>query len=1326
VHITASCPFCRSAYQVQAALRGQLVRCPNAACRKVFSVPSEEPLEVPAPPASPRPNPPPPGSSQRSGSVGEMVPILPAEQAAPPQGGNAASKPISEIPPVAPETGGQATESDWWQTAPASAVPTKELPTDAVWWREAPPVRKPQAPLKTGATPAPAPSPPPTQRLRRPTRSTAETQPMPAHPPAETQPLPALPPETPAQPRELPPGTWEPPPVRRAAPNSERAVPSQAELENERHTELGNEAPARPGDDDRELDDEIPPRRSKRRVWLVMLAMFLVPVLILVPTGLWVWQKIHFSEETLAEKAHADYAQGSFSSAKSKYEDLAHRFPGSEHATEYRFLADWCGVCAAVSDPDADLSAAVDQFLRLVKEHKKDPLMRQLAHDAGQRLLHLAQMLAARNTNPTDDSPLSVADRIEQLQQTVRALRADALSPNESAQIGADLGKVRRAVELASTRRKVFAQLHKQDNETPMDAIKRVRSLLARMERELPGISQSDEAKAALAQLEETHLASVVYQPAANVPPPRSQPAGDDADVLLFAPLLPTAAPGKAPPNDPIVLALVRGILYALKQSNGEPKWATHVGIDTTVLPQRVPASAFCPELLLVLSADTQTLAALNVEGDQVWEYPVGQPVLGRPLIIDQRAYLADYSGWIHEIELSGGQLLGRWHLGQPLTCGGAREGETSRIYFPADDSCIYVLDVKARRCVTILYDGHPSGSLRSEPVIIPPAEGETAPGYLILNQASGLDTMQLRVFELPLQDRHASPLELKPPATFAGWTWFEPKQDSEKLAVLSDAGRLGLFGIRQPGNRDPALFPLLQPGGLDLSSFLRSPVAASARRASKGQELAQERGRSQVVYMQGDDLWVLAHGQLQQLQLYMDPREGPQVRPRWQTPLALGSPLHEAQYIPEPNGHSTFVLVTQALQQPMCLATAVNEQGAIVWQRQLGLVCQGEPLALTPPGGGPPLLLVLDQGGGLFVLDPLQPNRPRALPDAPVLVGDLLAPPQLLPVADGRSAYEIAITDAGQELIVRSIQGGDDQRGLRVQERKVKWAQAGNNMSLPAGPPAVTDSHLLIPMSNGRVKGLALAELATQEQPPLETGPGWRRDTRTPVVAPCTVLALGGSRFLTTDGNRSLSVVEWLPGKDKVWERLPKDGEGDPFTTLEYLIAAPPVLLPARNSQPRIAVADSSGVLRLFTVAANGALQPGPTWDLRGNLTAGPFVQVTPEGDWRIGCVLDRRRLLWIDPAKPEPLWTYTSDGPAILGPPQRIEDMLVLALQSGRYVGIDPNTGQPKGPGYTLRTSAAPAATPMPFGPGHMFAPLSDGTALLLSVELLRQKKP
>ncbi len=116
------------------------------------------------------------------------------------------------------------------------------------------------------------------------------------------------------------------------------------------------------------------------------------------------------------------------------------------------------------------------------------------------------------------------------------------------------------------------------------------------------------------------------------------------------------------------------------------------------------------------------------------------------------------------------------------------------------------------------------------------------------------------------------------------------------------------------------------------------------------------------------------------------------------------------------------------------------------------------------------------------------------------------------------------------------------------------------------------------------------------------------------------------------------------------------------------------------------------------------------------------------PKGDVRLGCVLNERQLVWLDPSREEqePLWSFRDGDAKIVGRPQVVEDLLVVALQSGRYVGLDPASGAAQDAGYTLRASAAPAAAPVPFGPGRMLAPLSDGTALLLSLDLVRQPKP
>src|SRR5262249_14352542 len=133
-------------------------------------------------------------------------------------------------------------------------------------------------------------------------------------------------------------------------------------------------------------------------------------------------------------------------------------------------------------------------------------------------------------------------------------------------------------------------------------------------------------------------------------------------------------------------------------------------------------------------------------------------------------------------------------------------------------------------------------------------------------------------------------------------------------------------------------------------------------------------RGRSLVAHVQGEEMWLLAQGRLQRLEIRLDRVKGPQLIKRWNQPLDLGSPLLPEQIREDQTGTS-LILVTQPLGRPECLVTAVDpeslEKGTgtgdprIRWQRQLGVVCHGEPLIV----GGE--VLAMDRAGGLFRFTP-------------------------------------------------------------------------------------------------------------------------------------------------------------------------------------------------------------------------------------------------------------------------------------------------------------------------------------------------------------------
>jgi hypothetical protein len=596
---------------------------------------------------------------------------------------------------------------------------------------------------------------------------------------------------------------------------------------------------------------------------------------------------------------------------------------------------------------------------------------------------------------------------------------------------------------------------------------------------------------------------------------------------------------------------------------------------------------------------------------------------------------------------------------------------------------------VANRRCHAVLYAEHASGSLRSEPLVIPtedpraPRAADAEPqGFLVLSQTHALDSMLLRTFSLPLEGARAGPVRMEEPL-MRGWSWFPPQRDAEKLVFVTDAGVLGLFGVKQAHNDDSPLFPLVRtdsqpPGLVDLPG---DPIA---------------RGRAQVAHALENDLWVLAEGRLQRQQLTFDRQAGPRAvpHPSWSQALALGSPLHESQI--DEDG-TTLFLVTQPLAGQTCLATAVDaETGKVRWQRQLGLVCQGEALTVGND------VLTLDQGGGLFLFDPARHPEAEAqwqtggLGLAKPLGENGLATLHLLPSHDGKSAYEIANPASGKQVIVRHHVAGRKS----AQEQSVKVAAP------LAGTPALGPNAILLPLEDGSLVRVALP---LSEEEALLSGE-WRA-SRIATRDVGHAAWLGGNDFLTTNGQDGLTRWRF---KGKLWETVPagKDAR-DPTLKLPARVASAPVVL-REDDKLRVVVADVRGTLHLFE---GDELKPARQWALPGKLTAGPFVR-----GGKVGCVVDRRRLVWIDPGQPKPVWNYLSPGEGIVGQPQLVEGLLVVADLSGRFVGLDPATGAPAGAGYFLKASVTPAASPVAFGAGRVFAPLTDGTVLLLPLERLR----
>jgi hypothetical protein len=1030
--------------------------------------------------------------------------------------------------------------------------------------------------------------------------------------------------------------------------------------------------------------------------------------------GYLILDRIRHAEARLRERADGDYEKMLFDAAKSHYEALRKNFPESEHAEHDELRLRLCDILARIHAQPDEPGVLLDNIEQMVKDYAKKPILSDHARALGDGLIKLMSDFGAKALEQPDLAAGSEA--FEKARKVVAAVKAVKLpkgaQPPDFLKIDDAARKLHEAIQLATQRKKVLDALRALTLEPSYQSLLLARRLQREEGSKFPGLE--GQFREAIEEIKKGHLAAAgKYVRAVQQPEALPLEVEDEPAILIDS--LQQGQPGSGGATNGVALALCRGVLYGLSRASGQVRWAMRVGIDTTALPVHVPASLGTEERFLVLSSDTRTLSAVDSRGSTLWRYHLGAPSLGRPAVVGNRAYLGTYApeGEVHEVELSEGKLIGKFALGQPLAVGGAFERETGRLYFAAEAGCVYVLKTGAQPGLErIIYTDHPAGSLQAEPVVVP-REFTGGPRYLVLALADGLRSMELKAFEQQEDGQPFEPAELTPRPRLEGWTWFPSHYDAEKIVLLTDAGVLGAFGIKQGGLRDRALVPLLPEGGLRLPAL--------------GSESSAVASRAAVMQLSGDDLWALGRGRLQRYRREWGQQTGPMLAPLWSSAPVLGSPLHRGQAWATPSGQGRLLAVTQPIGRAACLATCVDdERGSVIWQRQLGLVCQGQPVSL-PADRGPPLWLALDQGGSLFALDPnaLTPRRgAQWVPGRLEPIAGPLAPNPRVPTSfltqDGKSWLAVSCPGGGATLVIRHVMAARG-RAAEVAEREVQLRET------IAGPPALMNGRILVPLADGALSAVPLGG------GPVSEGPDWR-SPRLGRETEGYVLGLG-DRLITCDGGRGLSVWDWPIGK--AWSMAPP-GIEPPALELPGRIVAPPLALPGPT--PRFAVADDTGGLSIIEMKPDGALIVKDRVDLGAAATSPPFLAETPAGP-RVGVVVARSRLAWVNPGGEPPAWAFlplvteggevvpadqgkasvewehaTRNDSPILGVPSVVGSVVVVVDQSGRYTGLSLRTGREEGAGHSLRGSIAPASGAVPFQPGRLLAPLTDGTLMLL----------
>jgi hypothetical protein len=1096
--------------------------------------------------------------------------------------------------------------------------------------------------------------------------------------------------------------------------------------------------PVRPEMIEEEDDLPIIPRRKKKknRGPLILIGMVVVLFLLVGFGALYILRFQDLSQARLVKQAEEEYKKPDYAAAAKSYEKLAAEYPDDDEAPKYKFFASMCEMQVVVrgltnrENPEPALA----KFQEFVKAHKDSPFAKHTSGrsgdilDAGKKLqedilAHAQDRVKAYQADRSKSDELERADRAIAMGRGLLTELEQFRSPEDppfDAQ-RKEFDRVEAEMKRERARTAALAQAAAKLQKSLSDR------LIQEVEADLTAARflEDPEAQALIAAARGKLRELVKYEEdpfAPQAPPLTAVPT-----LLFVSPIGETKGASVPAGSGPAVfLAVARGILYALDEATGGLLWAVRVGPEISTPPTiaRVVLEDGPTELAIVTShigEDPAVAAYVTRTGAARWYQPLPAPPAGPAVVVGNRAYvpIRDSVGTIYEYDLTTGTRRGRIRLGQPVGPPAVVRPGTGLIYAAADARRVYVIDVAGKdddgnprppRCVQVIATSHPAGTLRTAPVMVGPDGDEPADRWMILTQTNGPTSSLIRAFPvLPIEPPPADgklPAETpsQPAATIplSGWSWYPPVTDGEHLAVVTDASQFRLFGVKQPGNHDKAVF---------LLPDVRQPLSAPSEGAPV---------RGLVFPAEESSFWVLVNGQLQKFRIGLVPSRGLEV-------LASGRPLPlgEATQYPQWNNRRDAVcLVVRSLNSDGYRAVLLGTRGGeLRWQRQLGIVpaaaplLQGNRLVIVARDGG--LISVPETAAAASAGNHLTAPPAWRLKDPPE---QATGPTSVAAAPDGKTIFTITPVVTMEELkpianyLVRKVVDGAVVREGRA---RAPAGQRGSALAI-AGEPGIVGGSLLLPLADGFVYRHLPGSSSTKPDT-LEPGPAWSGEHHGEDSASCYITALTENSFLTSDGTKKLSHWDWPSGGQ--WKQNPATWE------LRSPPAGPGLLLPGADGGPAtLSIADSGGTVWLFATDRPGpplkVLRPGTGLLPAGRPTSPLVAQRDAAGALVVAYILDERSLVCIDPVRNLPRCVVRlNDDPevTVVGAPRAAGSgkWLVTDL-AGKVHLVDTATGKVEAVASTGIPGTVPAVSGSALTGTSVLTPLSDGSAVILQMAI------
>ncbi|MFO1020625.1 MAG: PQQ-binding-like beta-propeller repeat protein [Planctomycetales bacterium] len=184
--------------------------------------------------------------------------------------------------------------------------------------------------------------------------------------------------------------------------------------------------------------------------------------------------------------------------------------------------------------------------------------------------------------------------------------------------------------------------------------------------------------------------------------------------------------------------AMAEGTCLAIDSGSGAIQWDRQLGIQVPFAP--VPVSIDVAALLAFDTRHQDLLMLRQKDGKLLWRQPLGEDILGPPLVHAGNVFVATNAGHLHQMDLASGKLLATLKFPQAIIGPPVLTAHDERLVVVGRERVIYVLNYRPLEGVGVIYTQHRSGSIQAPPTKMG--------SYVLIAEVDRKDSTKLSVWD--------------------------------------------------------------------------------------------------------------------------------------------------------------------------------------------------------------------------------------------------------------------------------------------------------------------------------------------------------------------------------------------------------------------------------------------------------------------------------------------------------------------------------------------------------------------------------------------------